>query len=157
MFASVIKNRMINCIPRAILFCLLVLAIIYSPAFSSDEKENTYPDEAGREAMRLWSEKERDREMSEAVRRYWDYWSFRQPGQYSAHRLWYELEQTQRWLKDPDNNPPPPPPPMPPGHFRPYPYQPYPYMYYPPPWSYGPWYPPSYSYPYPYERRRHRR
>ena len=119
MFAPLVKNRLIGCIPRTILSCFLTLAIFCFPAFSSEEKDNTYPDEAGREALRLWSERERDREMSEAVRRYWDFWFSRQPRRYSDYRFWYEMEQTQRWLRDPDNNPPPPPPPIPPGHFIP--------------------------------------
>lgn len=145
MFASGKKNRTAVGVLIFSLLCLLGSAVISKPAFPFDEKEKGYPDEAGRDALRLWSEKERDREMAEALRRYWDYWSSSRQRRYSAYQLWYELEQTQRWLEDPDNNPPPPPPP---GYEMPYPYPPpYPYTYYPP-WSYGPWYPPIYLFPH---------
>lgn len=146
------------------IFTIFFLWFFASTAYSEGKKQiagesgltskQPYPDQAGKDAIRLWTEKERDRKVSEAIRRYWDYWNSRQPSQYSAYRLWYELEQTQRWLNDPDHNPPPPPPPVPPGHFVPYPYPPYPYMYYPPPWSYRPWYLPSYDYPSPYHRKK---
>jgi len=107
-------------------------------------QRDPYPDQAGKDAIRLWSEKENQRAINEAIRRYWDYWNARQPGRYSAYRQWYELEETQRWLEDPDHNPPPPP--VPPGRFMRYSYPP-PYMYYLPPWADGPWYFPSYRYP----------
>jgi len=126
-------------------------AQIHSPEVSNPTNASTYPDPAGRDAIRLWTEKENQREINEAIRRYWNYWNSRQRSRYSAYRLWYDLEQTQRWLDDPDHNPPPPPPPEPPGRFMPYPYPPpYPYLYYPPPWAYSPWRYPSYGYPSPY-------
>jgi hypothetical protein len=106
---------------------------------AADETEN-YPDKAGREAMRLWDKRENNREIAEAARRYWDYWASRQPQAFSPADLWFNLEQTQKWLKDPDKNEPPPPPPIPPPYlFYPYPYpffyQPYysPYFYQVPP------------------------
>ncbi len=95
------------------------------------EETESYPDKAGREAMRLWDKREKDRAVAEAARRYWDYWASRPSRSYSSADLWFNLEQTQKWLKDPDKFEPPPPPPLPP------PYQPYPNPY-------------TYQYPYPY-------
>ena len=45
------------------------------PIWAADERGEyqEYPDRAGREALRLWSERERDRAMAAAARRYWDY------------------------------------------------------------------------------------
>ena len=100
------------------------------------EKESEYTDKAGEEALRLWAERERDRAVADAARRYWDYWLYHPSRRYSTHRLWLNLEQIQRWLKDPDHNPPPPPPPLPQHWMPPY-YPPAPYLY-------------SYSYPYSY-------
>jgi len=146
MIASGKKNHPVVGIIAFSFLILLGSTTIPKPVFPFDEQDQAYPDKAGREALRLWSEKERDREMTEALRRYWDYWSSARQRQYSAYRLWYELDQTQRWLEDPENNPPPPPPPV---HTMPYPYPPpYPYLAYPPPWSYGPWCAPSYQSPY---------
>ena len=123
-------------------FFVFVIAIFIPVSVNAvDENPQSYPDKKGREAMRLWSERERDREVADALRRYWDYWSSTRRRGYSAYRLWYEMEQTQRWLEDPDHNPPPPPPP---GMVPP----PYPYMAYPPPWSFGPWYLYPYHLPY---------
>ena len=67
-------------------------------------------DRAGQEALRIWTERERARALAEAARRYWDYWLSKPSRRSSAHRLWWELEQTQRWLKDPKHHTPPPPP-----------------------------------------------
>lgn len=72
------------------------------------DEESVYGDKAGREAFRLWTEKERDRAMAEAASRYWDYWLSHPSRHYSGYRLRLELESTQRWLKDPEHNPPPP-------------------------------------------------
>jgi len=99
-------------------------------------------DRAGQEALRIWTERERDRAMAEAARRYWDYWLSKPSRRSSADRLWWELEQTQRWLKDPKHHAPPPPPPGYHGHFPLYYPYPYYYPYYPPPY---------YMYPSPYE------
>lgn len=126
--------------------CLLVFGA--GPTWAEDE-QGEYPDQAGREALRLWSERERDRSMAEASRRYWDYWLSRPSRQYSAHRLWLKLDQIQKWLKDPEHNPPPPPPPLPPRHWIPPYYPPYPYAY---PYSYNYSYPYSSYYPPPYYR-----
>ena len=108
-----------------------------------------YPDRAGHEALRLWTERERDRAMAAAARRYWDYWLSRPSRQYSAHRLWLKMDRIQKWLKDPEHNPPPPPPPLPPPHWVPPYYPPYPYGYpysliYPYPYPYAYYYPPPY-------------
>ena len=119
------------------------------------DEEGVYSDKAGREAFRLWAERERDRSHAEAMRRYWDYWLSHPSRRYSGYRLWLELESTQRWLKDPEHNPPPPPPPLSP--WVPPPYPPYPYSYYnyyyPSPYHWAPpsWPPPPYypCYPYP--------
>ncbi|MGD9043979.1 MAG: hypothetical protein PVG06_09715, partial [Desulfobacterales bacterium] len=113
------------------------------------------PDRAGQEAFRIWAQRERDRTMAEAARRYWDYWLSKPSRRFSAHRLWLELEQTQRWLKDPDRHAPPPPPPLPGygGHYHSYYPYPYYYPYYPPPYHWPPPMAPPlyYSYPPPYE------
>ena len=120
--------------------------------WAGDEK-GVYSDKAGREAFRLWTEKERDRAIAEAARRYWDYWLSHPSRRYSGYRLWLELESTQRWLKDPEHNPPPPPlSPWMPSPYPPYPYSYYKY-YYPSPYHWAPpsWPPPPYYpyYPYP--------
>jgi hypothetical protein len=119
-------------------------------------QHDSYPDQVGKDAIRLWTEKESQRKINEAVRRYWDYWNSRQPSRFSGYRMWYNLEQTQRWLNDPDHNPPPPPPPELPDRFMPYPYPPpYPYLYYyPQSWLYNPWYFPSYRYPSRFHRKK---
>ena len=99
--------------------------------WASDEKRE-YPDKLGKEALRLWAERERDRAIAEAARRYWDYWLSRRSRGHSAYRLWFDSDQTQKWLKNPDKNPLPPPPPLPPNYWMPPLYPPYPYPYYPP-------------------------
>ena len=88
------------------------------PIWAADEQGEyqEYPDRAGREALRLWSERERDRAMAAAARRYWDYRLLWPPRRY----LWR------------------------PHYYQPYPYAPlYPYPYsYSYPYSY--YYPPPY-------------
>jgi len=88
------------------------------PIWAADEQGEyqEYPDRAGREALRLWSERERDRAMAAAARRYWDYRLLWSPRRY----LWR------------------------PHYYQPYPYAPlYPYPYsYSYPYSY--YYPPPY-------------
>lgn len=127
------------------LFLLLALLILlpgFNPAITATgpkslwaaDENNEYPDTLGQEALRLWAERERDREIAEASRRYWDYWLSKPSRYHSAHRLWFELEQMQKWLQDPKHHEPPPPPP-----------------FY---WSPPPWYPPPHFYPY---YRRHYR
>jgi len=104
------------------------------PIWAADEQGEyqEYPDRAGREALRLWSERERDRAMAAAARRYWDY-----------RLLW----SPRRYLWRPPYYPPYPYPPL-----YPYPYSySYPYSYYYPPPYYaappmGPP-PPYYAYP----------
>lgn len=116
--------------------------------FAEDNNHSIYPDKAGREAFRLWTERERDRSRAEAVRLYRDYWLCHSSNYYSAYRKWLDREETQMWMKDPDHNPLPPPPPVSPypGIFGyAYPFQSYPY----PPTVYG--MPPWFSYPYPHE------
>jgi hypothetical protein len=111
---------------------------------AADEKK-AYLDEAGREAFRLWAEREKDRAIAEAARRYGDYWFSNSSRHYSASRQWMALAQTQKWLKDPKHHLPLPPPPPP--LFSAYPY-PNPYLYYhpglywglPPFWSSSPYY-----------------
>lgn len=76
---------------------------------AADESTN-YPDAAGREALRLWAERENDRAVAEAIRRYWDYWLSGPSPKYTSQRRWFELEETQKWLKDPKHHKPPPPP-----------------------------------------------
>jgi hypothetical protein len=127
---------------------LLLLGGSYLPA--ADESNN-YPDKAGREALRLWAERENDRAVAEAVRRYWDYWLSGPSPKYSSQRLWFELEQTQKWLKDPKKHPPPPP-----GHWMPPAYPYYPYYYAPYPWTTPPWYPMPYYCPYPQGQNSHK-
>jgi len=116
------------------------------------DEEGAYPDEAGKEAIRLWTERERDRTVAEAVRRYWDYWLSHPSRQYSGYCRWLDDEETQKWLKDPKHNPPPPPPPPYPWVPPPYPSYPYSYFpyYYPGPyhWDAHVWPLPPY-YPYP--------
>jgi hypothetical protein len=110
-------------------------------------------DRAGQEALRIWTQRERDRAMAEAARRYWDYWLSKPSRRSSAHRLWWELERTQRWLKDPQHRVPPPPPPPYRRHFHSYYFFPYYYPNYPPPYYWPPpvFQPPYYMYPSPYE------
>lgn len=105
------------------------------------DEEGAYSDKAGREAFRLWTEKERDRAMAEAARRYLDYWLSHPSRRYSGYSLWLELESTQRWLKNPEHNPPPPPmSPWVPSPYIPFPYSFYsPYSYYPYYWSTPPY------------------
>lgn len=133
------------------------------PVWSAEE-ESRYTDRAGEEALLLWTERERDRAVAQAARRYWDYWLSQPSRRYSTQRLWLRMEQIQKWLKDPDHNSPPPPPPLPrhwmPSYCPPPPYlhaysYPYPYPYYPHPYPPFPYYanpyawaPPPY-YPYP--------
>lgn len=138
MFVCVIENCSIVRFCKPLSFLFIILVILSARVYAFEENSQSYPDKNGQEALRLWSEKERDREVDEALRRYWDYWTSLRRRGYSAYRLWYELEQTQRWLEDPDHNPPPPPPPLPPPGMMP---PPYPYMGYPPSWFYGPWFP----------------
>ena len=141
---------------RCLIFILLLATGLLLPGGSyllAADESNNYPDKAGREALRLWTERENDRAVAEAVRRYWDYWLSGPSPKYSSQRLWFELEQTQKWLKDPKSHPPPPPPPS--GRWMPpaYPYYPYyPYYYAPNPWTTPPWYPMPYYYPYPQEQ-----
>lgn len=154
------KNNFLRSKLCGVLFLLLTSSLCVfgaGPMWAADE-QGEYPDKAGREALRLWAERERDRSVAEAVRRYWDYWLSRRPQKYSSQRLWFELEQTQKWLKDPKHQPPPPPPPPPahwaPPYYPPYQY-PYPYYhpyshYYPPPYYPAPqMFPPPPYYPYP--------
>jgi hypothetical protein len=134
------------------IFILLLITALLLPIGSyllAEDESGNYPDKAGREALQLWSERERDRAMAEAARRYWDYWLSRRPSKYSSQRLWFELEQTQKWLKNPKHHPPPPPPPPPPDYWIPPAYYYYPYYYAPYPWTTHLWYPPPYYYPYP--------
>jgi hypothetical protein len=139
---------------RYLIFILLLVTGLLLPRDSyllaADESIN-YPDEAGREAFRLWAERENDRAVAEAVRRYWDYWFLRPSPKYSSQRSWFELEQTQKWLKDPKNHPQPPP-----GHWMPLAYPYYPYYYAPYPWTTPPWYPTPYYYPYPQGQNSHK-
>ena len=61
------------------------------PIWAADEQGEyqEYPDRAGREALRLWSERERDRAMAAAARRYWDYWLSRPPRRYLRRPPYY--------------------------------------------------------------------
>jgi hypothetical protein len=140
------------------LIYFLVLATVQlltvgSYLLAADES-TSFPDPAGREALRLWAEREYDRAVAEAVRNYWDYRLSKPCHGYSPRRLWFELAQTQRWLKDPKHNDPPPPPPV--SHWWP-PYYPfYPCCCDPHPWTPHLFYPPPYYYPYPQGQNRHR-
>ncbi len=126
--------------------------LISKEEITPDQKKSSaqqpFPDLLGQEALRLWTEKEKMREFEKAVRLYRDYWTSFQTKYISAYKLWLEMEATQQWLKDPENNPLPPPPPpfILPGR-QDLPLSPS--MYYPPPWFFGPWYPPPYIIPYP--------
>jgi hypothetical protein len=141
---------------RRLIFILLLVTGLLLPRgqylLAADESIN-YPDEAGREAFRLWAERENDRAVAEAVRRYWDYWYSRSSPKYSSQRSWFELEETQKWLKDPKHHKPPPPPP---GYWIPPAYPYYPYYYSPYPWTPQLWYPPPYYYPYPKGQKNHK-
>jgi hypothetical protein len=155
-----IKQRAIGQRVR-IKFILSLIAVVVGFApfgltlLQAEEPQRHPPDRAGQEAFRIWAQRERDRTMAEAARRYWDYWLSKPSRRFSAHRLWLELEQTQRWLKDPDRHAPPPPPPLPGygGHYHSYYPYPYYYPYYPPPYHWPPPMAPPlyYSYPPPYE------
>lgn len=155
-----LKQRAIGRTVR-IKFILSIIAVVAGFAIfgltllQAEEPQRYPPDRAGQEALRIWTERERDRAMAEAARRYWDYWLSKPSRRSSAHRLWWELEQTQRWLKDPEHHPPPPPPPLPRygRYYHPMYAYPYYYPYYPPPYYWPPPMapPPYYSYPPPYE------
>jgi hypothetical protein len=117
-------------------FLLLVISGTWifanGPIWAADEQgeHQEYPDRAGREALRLWYERERDRAMASAARRYWDYWLLWPPRRYLWRAPYY-------------------PPYLYPSQ-HPYPYS-YPYSYYYPPSYYaapqmGPP-PPYYVYP----------
>lgn len=109
----------------------------------AEDNQSIYPDKAGREALRLWTERERDRSRAEAARRYWDYWLYHPSNYYSAYPKHYPLPL------------PPPVPPYPWIYGYPYPFPSYlypPTAYWMPPY-YGP--PPWFSYPYPYPYKHH--
>jgi len=129
-----------------LLFCTIPLMVSKGNLLWAADEKNAYPDKAGREAFRLWAEREKDRAIAEAARRYWDYWLSKPSRHYSAYRQWMELDQTQKWLQDPKHNPPPLPPPPP--LYPPYPY-PYSYYYTAPYWGFPPFWPPSPYYFYP--------
>jgi len=100
------------------------------PIWAADEQGEyqEYPDRAGREALRLWSERERDRAMAAAARRYWDYRLFWPSRRYLWRPYYYQ------------------PPPYAPLYFYSYPYS----YYYPPPYYAAPPMgppPPYYAYP----------
>lgn len=149
-FKASIRQLSLSAVFFLLAFCLLVPGSGYLWAA---DKDSASFDKAGQEAFRLWSEKEKDRAVAEAVRRYWDYWLSQPSRGDSGYRLWFELEQTQKWLKDPKKNRPPPPPP-PPGQRMDHYHPPYPYYYpYPPPYYHPqPYYsvPPGWTAPPPY-------
>ena len=155
-----LKQRAIGRTVR-IKFILSIIAVVVGFAIAgltllqAEEPQSYAQDRAGQEAFRIWAERERDRTMAEAARRYWDYWLSKPSRRSSAHRLWLELEQTQRWLKDPEHHSPPPPPPLPRHgrYYHPMYAYPYYYPYYPPPYYWPPPMvpPPYYAYPPPYE------
>ena len=112
------------------------------PIWAADEQGEyqEYPDRAGREALRLWSERERDRAMAAAARRYWDYRLFWSPRRFWNQRLFWP---SRRYLWRPHYYQPPP---YPPPYFHSYPYS----YYYPPPYYTAPPMgppPPYYAYP----------
>ncbi len=110
MFVCVIENSSFVRFCKTLLI-LFIFIISSATIYAFEKKRQLVPDKNGQEALRLWSEKERDRELAEALRQYWDYWASMRQRYYSAYRLWYELEQTQRWLEDSNHHFPPPPPP----------------------------------------------
>jgi hypothetical protein len=112
------------------------------------EFEELYLDGPAQEAFRLWIEREREREIDEAVRRYWDYGLSNRSRRYSGYQMWFKLEQMQKWLKDPEHHRPPSPAPTPQTDlWMPYWYQPYSYSY--PYWCpYSYYCPPSYPLPH---------
>lgn len=147
-----LKQRAIGRTVR-IKFILSIITVVVGFAIpgmtllQAEEPQRAIPDREGWEALSIWTQRERDRTMEVAARRYWDYWLSRPSRRSSAHRLRSEVDQTQRWLKDPQHHPPPPPPPRP--RYRRYylPMYAHPYNY-PPPYY---WPPPPYFYPPPYQ------
>lgn len=125
-----------------LVLCILSPVMGKSDLLCAADEKKSYLDKAGREAFMLWAEREKDRAIAEATRRYWDYWLSNPSRHYSAYRQWMELDQTQKWLKDPKHHPPPPLPPPP--LFSPYSY-PNPYLYYHPGlcWGFPPFWPSS--------------
>lgn len=123
-------------LPAVFLLLFIAGTWIFStgPIWAADEQGEyqEYPDRSGREALRLWSERERDRAMAAAARRYWDYWLLWPPQRYLWRPPYYPRH------------------PYPPLYPHPYSYS-YPYSYYYPPPYYaappmGPP-PPYYAYP----------
>ena len=68
--------------------CMMVYRV---PHIWAEDEKTMYPDRAGQEALAIWAERERERLIADAYRRYWDYW-LSNPGSYYYY-------------------PPPPPPP----------------------------------------------
>jgi len=135
-------------------FFFIVFSGIINPALCSNVTlSNTDPFRA----LYLWTEKERQRAEEDARYRYYDYWAYRNrllPDYYNAYIFWLNMEQTRRWLEDPDKHPLPPPPPVPPYSLWYYPMPAPGWMpYVPPPYTFPYWGSP-YQYPYPYGRGR---
>ena len=104
---------------RCLIIALLLatgLLIPMGPYLYAEDEPEVYPDEAGRQALRLWAERENDRAAAEAIRRSWDYWFLYCPPKYQCQDFWPGIHQNQRWQKDRKHPKPPYKPHKPSAH-----------------------------------------
>lgn len=137
-----------------LIFAFSILSYTY---LFAEDSQSVYPDNEGRQAFQLWNEREIDRFRAEAARRFWDCWPYYPSYYYTAYRNWLHLEQTQKWMEDPEHYPLPLFVPMSRYSYGyPSPFYPHTYLdrthgisycYRPPPWV-------SYPYPYPYKHKK---